>query len=178
MLETERLFIRKFDPDDGPALYAYLSLPEIYRFEPGEPLSLEQAQHLAQERATADNFFAVVLKSSQTLIGHLYFEQVEPLEFLTWELGYIFNPAFQRQGYCTEAARRLLAYGFQDLHAHRITAFCDPANPASWKVLEKIGMRREGEFKQKAFFRRDSQGRPLWHDCYAYGLLAEQESTP
>lgn len=172
MLETERLLIRKFEPDDWQDLYAYLSLSEIYRFEPGEPINVEQAQHLVTERSQAENFLAVVLKSSREMIGHLYFEQVEPKEFRTWELGYIFNPAFQRQGYCTEAAKRLLEYGFNDLRAHKITAFCDPANPASWKVLEKIGMQGEGHFRQRAFFRRDDQGQPLWHDCLAYGILA------
>jgi [ribosomal protein S5]-alanine N-acetyltransferase len=178
VLETERLLIRKFDANDWQDLYEYLSLPEIYRFEPGEPINAEQARQLAGERSQADNFFAVVLKSGRKMIGHLYFEQIEPKEFLTWELGYIFNPAFQRQGYCTEAARRIVEYGFKDLHAHRITAFCDPANPASWKVLEKIGMQREGYFNQKAFFRRDSQGQPVWHDCLAYGILAAKGETP
>lgn len=177
MLETERLLLRKFKSGDWQDLYAYLSLPEIYRFEPGKPTSLEEAKHLAEERSRTNNFFAVVLKSSQKMIGHLYFEQVEPKEFLTWELGYIFNPAFQGQGYCTEAAKRLLEYGFKELQAHRITAFCDPANPASWKVLEKIGLEREGHFKQKAFFRRDRQGQPVWHDCLAYGILAGQYLT-
>ena len=175
MLETERLLIRKFDANDWQDLYEYLSLQEIYRFEPGEPINAEQARQLAGERSQADNFFAVVLKSGRKMIGHLYFEQIEPQKFLTWELGYIFNPAFQRQGYCTEAARRIVEYGFKDLHAHRITAFCDPANPASWKVLEKIGMQKEGYFNQNAFFRRDSQGQPVWHDCLAYGILAAGE---
>ena len=44
MLETKRLIIRKFNQDDWQDLYAYLSLPEIYRFEPGEPINVEQAK--------------------------------------------------------------------------------------------------------------------------------------
>jgi RimJ/RimL family protein N-acetyltransferase len=174
MLETDRLIIRKFIPADWQDLYEYLSLPETYRFEPGEPVSIEQAQQITRERSQGNDFFAVVLKSNQRMIGHLYFNQVEPIEFLTWELGYIFNPAYQCQGYCTEAAQRMLEYGFRDLRAHRITAYCDPDNPASWKVLEKIGMEREGFFKQKAFFRRNNLGQPIWHDCLAYGILSKE----
>jgi [ribosomal protein S5]-alanine N-acetyltransferase len=116
----------------------------------GEPIGIEKAQQLTMARSQADNFFAVALRSNRKMINYLCFEQVEPKEFLTWELGYIFNSAFQKQGYCTEAAKRILGYGFKDLHAHRITAFCNLSNPASWKVLKKIGMEKEGYFKKKA----------------------------
>ncbi len=171
MLETQRLFIRRFHSEDSNDLYEYLSLPEIYCFEPGDPITLQQARDLCLERSKGNSFYAVEVKQEHKMIGHLYFEQTRPSEFMTWELGYIFNPKYQRKGYCTEASRRLIEYGFQDLHAHRITAFCNPRNIASWHVLEKLGLKREGYFKEKAFFRRDEENRPMWHDCYAYGIL-------
>lgn len=171
MIETLRLRIRKFQESDARALYAYLSMPETYRFEPGEPISFETAQAIAKDRANGDGFFAVVLKSDNTMIGHLYFDAIAPLEFMTWELGYIFNPRYHNAGFCTEAAQAIVGYGFRSMHAHKVTAHCDPLNYASWKVLEKIGMRREGHFMKKAFFRKDDGGNPLWHDCYAYGLV-------
>ncbi len=171
MIETSRLIIRNFAEDDAEDLYAYLSLHDTYRFEPGAPISFEDAQALAKERADGASFFAVGLKASAVMIGHLYFAQIEPLDFMTWELGYIFNPLYHNNGYCSEAAKALIDYGFCSLRAHRIIAHCNPLNYASWRVLEKIGMEREGHFKQKAFFKRDGNHNPLWHDCYAYGLV-------
>lgn len=173
MIETERLEIRRFQERDWQDLFQYLSLPEIYAFEPGEPITETQARELAAQRSRTDDFLAVVLKAEKKMIGHLYFHHTEPKEFLTWELGYIFNPAYHSRGYCTEASRRMLRYGFQKLGAHRITAYCNPLNTASWRVLEKAGMSREGYFRKRAFFRKDAEGRPIWHDCCAYGILQE-----
>lgn len=175
MLETNRLILRRFRESDWPDLHEYLSMPEIYEFEPGEPISIEQAKILAIERSNADNFHAVVLKASSKMIGHIYFEPIDPKEYLTWELGYIFNPGYHRHGYCSEAAAEIIKYGFGTCHAHKIVAFCNPLNTASWKVMENIGMEREGYFRKKAYFRKDVNDKPLWHDCLAYGLLAADE---
>jgi RimJ/RimL family protein N-acetyltransferase len=176
-LETARLIIRNFQEDDWKDLHAYLSLPETYIYEPGEPISVDQAKGLAEDRSKGDAFLAVILKAENKMIGHLYFDLMEPQDFLTWELGFIFNPEFQNRGYCTEASRRVIEYGFGELAAHRIAAFCDPRNHASSRVLEKIGMRREGHFRKKAFFRRDANGTPLWHDAYAYGIVEDEVSS-
>ncbi len=92
------------------------------------------------------------------MIGHVYFCQAEPPKFLTWELGYIFNPAYWGKGYATEACRRILQYGFEELGAHRIMARCSPENEASWRLLERLSMRREGFFKKCATFRQDEFG--------------------
>jgi RimJ/RimL family protein N-acetyltransferase len=171
-LQTNRLIIRQFSMNDADDLYEYLSLSDTYIFEPGEPIDQKQALAMCKERAAGNNFFAVELIHEKKMIGHLYFQQAQPAEFMTWELGYIFNPKYQSKGYCTEAAQAIIAYAFEELMAHKVTAFCNPHNIASWRVLEKCGMTREGHFKEKAFFRKDTDGNPLWHDCYAYGILA------
>jgi ribosomal-protein-alanine N-acetyltransferase len=137
-------------------------------------VTMAEAQRLARERAAGIDFCAVVLKAENKMIGHLYFHQIDPKEFMTWELGFILNPKYQGKGYCTEASRALVEYAFAFWKAHKVVAFCNPLNIASWKVLEKIGMKREGCFEKKAFFKRDAAGNPIWHDCRAYGLLAIQ----
>lgn len=152
MINTSRLLIRQFQSQDHISLFEYLSNPSIYRFEPGEPISLEQAKELTLERAQGNDFWAVILKSDQKMVRHLYFKQTEPKEFLTWELGYIFNPAFHNSGYAAESAYQLIYYGFKHFGIHRVTAHCNPENVASWRVLEKIGMRREGHFRKNVFF--------------------------
>lgn len=174
MLNTERLVIRPFQEDDYKDLHEYLSLEETYRYEPGEPISLEEAKKITSERAGGTDFWAVTLKDdSKKLIGHISFIKTEPKAFLTWELGFIFNPSFQNRGYATEASRALIAYAFAELDAHRVVGYCSPENIASWRVLEKCGMTREGVHRKNAFFRKDKDGRPIWLDSYEYAILAE-----
>ena len=97
----------------------------------------------------------------------------ERKNFLTWEIGFIFNPSFQNQGYATEASRALINYAFRELGAHRVVGFCSRENTASWRVLEKCGMTREGLRRKNAFFRKDKDGRPVWQDSYQYAVLEE-----
>lgn len=170
-IETDRILIRRHAESDWKDLYEYLSLEEIYLYEPGQPVTEEEARNITLERTQGNDFYAVVLKEENKMIGHLYFHQTEPEKFMTWELGYIFNPGYRNRGFCTEASKRIIQYAFHKLQAHKIVAYCNPENTASWRVLEKTGMVREGFFKQKAFFRLDKNNLPLWHDCYAYGIL-------
>ncbi|HEY3312266.1 MAG TPA: GNAT family N-acetyltransferase [Anaerolineales bacterium] len=171
MIETNRLFIRQFVLSDYNDLYEYLSDPVTYIFEPGEPISLDEAKELVSQRSMGNVFWAVVLKRDNKLIGHLYFEQLEPKERMTWELGYIFNPGYQKQGYASEASAALVDYAFAHYHAHRIMARCNPENVASWKLLEKIGFSREGYFRKHGFIRKDDSGKPIWNDVYEYSML-------
>ena len=62
--------------------------------------------------------------------------------------------------------------------AHRVIAQCNPANIASWRVLEEIGFVREGHLRRNIFFRVDGDGRPLWQDTFEYGLLNDLEHPP
>ena len=171
MIETDRLIIRGFDANDWQDLFEYLSDPAIYTYEPGEPINLQQAQELARQRSAGRDFWAVVLRQEGKVIGHLHLKRIEPLELLTWELGYIFNPAFQRRGYASEASHALVRHAFSNFGAHRIVAYCNPENTASWKLLERVGFRREGLLRQNIYFRRTADGNPLWIDTYEYGML-------
>jgi RimJ/RimL family protein N-acetyltransferase len=179
VIETERIIVRRFVADDWTDLHAYLSLAATYRFEPGGPVGVDEAKSLAVRRASADDFFAVCLKAAGgSVVGHVFLGRAEPGEFMTWELGYIFNPRYHNQGLCSEASRLVVAHAFERLHAHRVVAYCDPLNIASWRVLEKVGLRREGYFRKNAFFRRDQDGNPLWHDSLCYAILAEEFGRP
>lgn len=170
-IHTGRLTIREFEETDGSDLYEYLSDPQVYQYEPGDPISLKQAQYFASDMANNPNFWAVELRSEQKVIGQLYFKQQEPNHLLTWELGYIMSPKYQHQGYGSEAAQALVEYGFTELGAHRIQAHCNPDNTASWKLLERIGFRREGLLRKNVYFRKDEAGNPQWWDSYAYAKL-------
>jgi RimJ/RimL family protein N-acetyltransferase len=170
------LIVRNFEDRDIDDLYEYLSKPETYVYEPGDPIDIQETKRLVEERKQSDIFLAVELKETAKMIGHLYFNTLEPTCFLTYELGYIFNPVFHNHNYGTEASRALLEYAFTTMKIHRVIAKCDPENIASWRLLEKIGMRKEGHFLKNAYFRKDSTDNPLWHDCYQYAMLKEEVS--
>jgi [ribosomal protein S5]-alanine N-acetyltransferase len=172
-LNTPRLTIRRFRPEDAGDLYDYLSDPQVYRFEPGEPIDRAQAVQRAAEMAISPDFWAIELQTGGKVIGQLYFKQIEPAEHLTCDLGYILHPAYQRQGYASEAAGALVQHALTEGGMHRVVAHCNPENIASWKLLEKIGFQREGLLRQNVFFRRDAAGEPLWTDTYVYAKLAD-----
>ena len=111
--------------------------------------------------------WAVISLSSQTLIGHLVFHPWAGPH--TYEIGWVFAQEHHGRGYATEAARALLSHAFKTLGLHRVIATCQPENPASWRVMEKLGMRREGYFRQ--CIARDSG---IWWDEYFYATLADE----
>jgi RimJ/RimL family protein N-acetyltransferase len=80
-------------------------------------------------------------------------------------LWYTIHPSYWGQGYATEAAHGLLAFGFGELRLHRIWADCDPANLASVRVLEKLGMRREGHLIENAWIKG------AWEDSLIFAIL-------
>lgn len=173
ILETERLIIRIFSNSDWKDLYEYLSNEAVVRYEPYEAFSEEECKKETARRSQNDAFWAVCLKENNKLIGNLYFQQKEPVQFSTWEIGYVFNPAFYGKGYATEACKRILKFGFEQLGAHRIIGKCNPENTASWKLLERLSMRREGYYIKPAFFRKTADGNPIWHNAYEYSILEE-----
>lgn len=172
--ETPRLLVRNFRAADWEDLLEYLSQPEVLRFEPDDPSDAADCQQKALERSQGNIFWAVCLKETGKMIGHIYFNRMNPAEFLTWEIGYIFNPQYYGKGYATEACQRILQYGFTELGTHRIVGLCNPENVSSWRLMERLSMRREGHHKKLAFFRRTADEKPLWHDAYQYAILREE----
>lgn len=175
LIETKRLIIRSFIENDWADLFEYLSLKQIYTYEPGKPITIDESKQIVKDRSKGDDFYAVVLKENMKMIGHFFLQKIQPEHFMTWELGFIFNPIYHNQGYASESAIILVHYAFRVIKAHRIIANCSPENIASWKLLEKIGMRREGHFMKNAFFRKDKNGNPSWFDSYQYAILNDAE---
>lgn len=173
-METNRLIIRRLSADDWYDLYEYLSQEDVIKYEPYGVFNEEECKQEAIRRSQNEAFWAVCLKENGKLIGNIYFQQQEPKEFLTWEIGYVFNSAYYGRGYATEASRRIMQYGFEQAGAHRIIAKCNPENISSWRLMERLQMRKEGHFRKPAFFSSSDKGTPLWHDAYLYSILDEE----
>ena len=180
-IETERLILRPVEARDWREIHRYASLPEVVRYLPHEPFTeddarafalrwSEQARQLDQagpQHKEWPEMLAVQHKGEGRIIGHIPFEQFSP-KYRTREIGWVFDPAYQGQGYATEAARAVLDLAFGKLGLHRVVATCDPRNGASYRVMEKLGMRREGHHL------KDVQIRGEWTDEYFYAILEEE----
>ena len=86
----------------------------------------------------------------------------------TADFGCTLNRRYWNNGYATEGARVLLGVAFTKLGLHRVWAICDVRNHASYRVMEKLGMRRE------AWFKKDVWQKGEWRDSYLYAILAEE----
>lgn len=86
----------------------------------------------------------------------------------SWELGYALLPEYRGNGYGSEAAKLLLNFAFSTLNTHKIVGMCHCGNRASSKLMEAIGMRRQGVFRQELSMNGS------WHDQWFYEILAAE----
>ncbi len=166
--------LRAFNDDDFAAVHEYGADADVVRDLPGGPntagetrAARSRAAAVRQERPRRHDDFAVVLRAEQRLIAACGLHLSEP-DSRQGFIGYALNRRHWGRGYATEAARGLLVVGFQHVGLHRIFATCDPANAASARVLEKIGMRREGQLREHVW----TKGR--WRDSPLYALLQRE----
>ena len=172
-IETERLLIRRFLDTDWQDLCEYLSDEGVVRYEPYGVYTKEGCMAECALRAKDPAYWAVCLREGGKLIGNVWLSEAQP-EFSAWELGYVFSAQYQGKGFASESCRAMVSYAFDYLRARRLVAKCDPLNAPSWKLLERLGFRREGHLLKNVFFHRDGQGNPIWKDTYEYALLAEE----
>jgi [ribosomal protein S5]-alanine N-acetyltransferase len=167
-LETERLRIRHFTPHDWQAVHAYTSDASVMTYVPEGVMTEEQTkQFIAGTMTEEARTYAVALRTEDRLIGHVGFHPWFAPRI--YEIGWVVHPRDQGQGYTTEAATALLRYGFESLSVHRVIATCQPENTPSWRVMEKLGMQREGHLR-KCIYRDET----TWWDEYFYALLEDE----
>ena len=166
-IRTKRLLLRPFRESDYDDLFEFLSQLEDDEFEGYPGITCENGrQHLAY-RLGSEEFCAMELKESGKVIGNICCGN---RDFAAREVGYIVNKHYQQQGYAAEALSAVIAQAFRE-GIHRVYAECDPRNVPSWKLLEKVGLRREAYFRQNIWFRRDENGAPVWKDTLVYAVL-------
>ncbi|QUI25422.1 GNAT family N-acetyltransferase [Vallitalea pronyensis] len=174
LIETKRLKVRTFKLEDWQDLQEYVSQKSVMTYERDWDTSDASCQEKVKYFSEGDTMWAVELKDIGKMIGHVYFGQVQPKDFMEWTIGYIFNPKFYGNGYATEAAKAVMQYGFDELGVHRVFAKCNPDNTPSWKLLERLSMEREGCSMKRVCFIKDEKGQPIWWDEYQYAILQEE----
>ena len=176
-LRTERLTIRRATPEDAEPTYRLRTIREVSHWIPVSadfPLESFVELYTSPERLP---LFLVVEKDGE-MVGELLLRvesshaQVEvrgQAVDTVAEIGWVIHPDHQRQGYATEAVRRLLAHCFRDLALHRVVAEAFAGNEATAGLAPKLGFRLEATHVKAALHR--SEG---WVDTVTYALLAEE----
>jgi RimJ/RimL family protein N-acetyltransferase len=155
ILETKRLILRHFLPDDLDSIFALYCDPEVSQYIPDAPRTYEETREELEwfmnghPKHPELGLWATVYKGTDKFIGRC--------GLLPWtidsqdevEVAYLISKAYWRQGLGTEAAQAILDYGFEILHLSRLICLIDKDNLASIKVAEKIGMTFEKESKDE-----------------------------
>lgn len=166
-IRTNRLIVRNFECEDWQALHEYTSDVNVMKYIPEGVFTEEIAKDFVKKNMDDKaKKFPVILADEGNLIGHIVFH--EYFGEHTYEIGWVFNPKFHNKGYASEAASAVLHFGFEEMGLHRIIATCQPQNIPSFRVMEKIGMRREGYFKKCIPHGNE------WWDEYYYAILREE----
>jgi len=173
-LATDRLLLREFAEDDWRAVLAYQSEAQYLKYSSWTRRTAEQVQAFVRgfiewqgERPRTKYQLAIMLRGEGRLIGNCGI-RLKSADSRQANLGYEIAPGYWGDGYATEAARAMVAFGFEELQLHRIWARCVAENVASYRILEKVGMRREGRLREEEWMK----GR--WWDTLAYSILEHE----
>jgi|SRR5437762_4423425 len=173
-LTTRRLILREFVENDWQAVFEYQSDPTYLRYNPYFYRNEQDVRSFVQmfigwsvEVPRKKYQFAIVLKDEGRLIGNCGI-RMQTVHTQVAEIGYEIDRHYWGHGYATEAALALLAFGFNQLHLHRIWAYCIAENTASARVLEKIGMVYEGRQRESECMKN------RWWDTLHYAILQHE----
>lgn len=177
-VRTSRLTLRRAGVEDADAIYAYRCLPQVDRWLSQRFADVEEwrTHHAEPDRLAK----TLVVEAEREVVGDLYLavrdgwsqrDVADRPHDDEAEIGWVLSPRHQGHGYATEAVGALLRVCFADLGLRRVVANAFAANEPSWRLMERVGMRREGVGV------RDSLHRDLgWVDGVSYALLADEWS--
>ncbi|WP_459192644.1 GNAT family N-acetyltransferase [Halosimplex sp. J119] len=165
-MEAERVTFHPVEEADLEFLQTIINHPEVR-----EGLASTRPINMADERewfeSLGEDGVQFLLRVDGERVGTISFRDVSG-EWGTAELAYFFHPDHWGNGYATEAARRMVEYGFDERRFDKIWARVFAFNDASMRVLEKVGFEHEGTLRGQAFAR----GRRV--DMERYGVLASE----
>lgn len=176
VIETERLAVRAYRDADVADIVAYSTdadfwLARALDYEP----TPEGVRAYWEPRRAVDPHgdpewmpLIIELKTEGRAIGHTGIGVVKSGEHKRGTVGWLLGRRYQRQGLATEAARALITFGFEVMGLHRISARTGRDNVRSWRLMERLGMRREGHYRES------HQVKGEWRDEFVYAVLAHE----
>lgn len=183
VLHTERLTLRPANEADATATWGYRRLDSVNEWLSGPPGDFAAYQSTFTEPSRLAATVLVELSDADPepgVIGDFMLriedawsqnEVAERARAAQAELGWVLDPRHTGAGYATEAVRELLRYCFEELGIHRVVANCFLDNETSWRLMERVGMRRETHAVQESLHRSGQ-----WLDTVGYAALARDWS--
>jgi RimJ/RimL family protein N-acetyltransferase len=169
-IATPRLLLRRYTHADIPDILALVAHPSVSRATPDIQATEAGVKHYIDQQNACHPFemgkcfdLAIELKEEKRVIGLV---SVVRREHEQAEIGYALAVEYRGRGLATEAAEALVAYGFDTLKLHRISARTGKHNTRSWHLMEKLGMRREAQLRES------QQVNGEWDDEFIYAILA------
>lgn len=180
VVRTERLTLRPANISDTDATWTFRQLELVNEWLTGCPSDLDGYRDLFSdpERLATTVVIELGHGPDAPVIGDFMLrredawaqlEMTDQAKGTQAELGWVLDPAYAGHGYATEAVRELLRYCFDDLGVRRVVANCFLGNDASWRLMERVGMRRETHAVAESLHRSGA-----WLDTVGYALLADE----
>lgn len=169
---TERLKLRNIELSDISSIHELHSYAEVDEYNTlGIPKGLEETRRIVkswmednQEKSSSKYTLAIEHRLNGTFLGLIGLNLGHP-KYRRGEVWYKLHPAHWNNGYATESLKAIIRFGFDVLHLHRIEAGCAVGNIPSLRVLEKVGMVREGR-RRKILPLKSG-----WSDNFEYSIL-------
>lgn len=175
-IHTERLTLRAATAEDADPTWKFRQLDSVNEWLTGCPPDIDGYRALF---ADPDRLATtVIVQLGAQIVGDFMLrredawaqlEMEDQARGVQVELGWVLDPAHTGHGYATEAVRELLRHCFERLGVRRVTANCFLANEASWRLMERVGMRREIHAVRESLHRSGE-----WLDTVGYTVLADE----
>lgn len=175
-IETARLYLFEITIDDIENIHQLHSVPEVDKYNTlGIPKTIKDTENIVRAQIEAkfkvprfSYTWKVVLKETNTFIGLAGFSLSND-KYRLGEIYYKLHPDYWGKGYATELAKRLIIMGFNEFKLHKVEAGVAVGNTKSIRVLEKIGMTREGLRRKILPIRGE------WIDDYHYAIVEDDQ---
>jgi len=175
-ITTRRLLIRDYTTDDIAAVFDYVKDPVYWQYQRSEAPTAEQIKTLIEwvvrEQSAAPRllyFLAAARRDTGEVVGEAVLKIVNPAD-RQGELGFGVVPRYWKHGYGTEIGHAVLDAAFGQFKLHRVSGQCSPDNKSSIRVMQKLGMAREGLLRDVHY------GRGKWWSSVVYGLLEAEHA--
>lgn len=177
VLSTERLIIREYKKSDLDDYINITSQPEIYKTTYGIPKEYTKKYGKKYFRLIKENIrnmcafeYGMFLKSNGRYLGNIGLINIS-LQHKHSDISYYIDKDFRNMGFTTEAAREMLGWAFGFMDFEKVTGICMSINPASRRVMEKIGMKYEGTLRNELL--KDG----VYYDLDRLSILKEEFFT-
>lgn len=175
-ITTRRLLIREYKIEDFVAVFDYVKNPSYWQYQRSDIPTEEQIKTLIEwvvrEQGTSPRlsyFLAATRRDTGEVVGEAVLKILSPAD-RQGEMGFGIVPKFWKQGYGTEIGHAIIDMAFGHFKLHRVSGQCSPDNKGSIRVMQKLGMGREGLLRDIYF------GRGKWWSSLVYSLLEAEHA--